>query len=136
MNLKIVPKRYIVPVVYPLPKKCGRSHPKACNPSRGALNARTRTTKTVKKAYGKYKLTDRLEIMPMEVQHALATKYHYYGTWPSSGILAGQSSHLLTVFSHTRVYSLDSEGAAQLNSNTCVCACAYVRVCALCAFYR
>ena len=88
MDLKIKPKRYVVPVVYPLPKRCSRKNTKACNPSRGALGQRSKTIRTVKRAYGKYKLNDRLEIMPLAVQNALATKYHYYGQWPSSGILA------------------------------------------------
>ena len=52
------------------------------------LGARGKTTKILKKVYGKYKMTERLEIMPIAVQNALATKYHYYGTWPSSGILS------------------------------------------------
>lgn len=88
MDLKITPKRYIVPIVYPLPKRCSPKRQSACNPSKGDLGQRKKTQNIVKKAYGKYKLTDRLEIMPMAVQQALATKYHYYGTWPSTGILA------------------------------------------------
>ena len=37
---------------------------------------------------GKYKLVNKLEIMPVAVQESLATKYHFYGTWPSTGVLA------------------------------------------------
>ena len=89
MDLSIKPKKYIVPIVYPNGKGCSPKSHKGCGPSRGAMSVRKKTAKIVQSAYGgKYKLTGRLEIMPLAIQRAISTKYHYYGTWPSTGILA------------------------------------------------
>jgi len=86
MNMKLKPTlRYIVPVVYETPSKCSKV---SCKPSNSKLKERLGTIDTVKKAYAKYGIKKMLEIMPIEVQHKLTTKYAYTEHWPSSGILA------------------------------------------------
>ena len=59
-----------------------------CKPSNAKLKQRVATIGMVKKAYAKYGIRKMLEIMPIEVQHKLSTKYGYTTHWPSSGILA------------------------------------------------
>ena len=86
MDMKVKPTlRYIVPVVYETPGKCSKE---SCKPSNAKLKQRLQTIRTVKKAYAKYGIRKMLEIMPIEVQHKLSTKYGYTAHWPSSGILA------------------------------------------------
>ena len=86
MDMKMKPTlRYIVPVVYETPSKCSKL---SCKPSNAKLKERLGTIGTVKKAYAKYGIRKMLEIMPIEVQHKLSTKYGYTAHWPSSGILA------------------------------------------------
>ena len=86
MDMKMKPTlRYIVPVVYETPSKCSKL---SCKPSNAKLKQRLGTIGTVKKAYAKYGIRKSLEIMPIEVQHKLSTKYGYTAHWPSSGILA------------------------------------------------
>ena len=86
MDMKMKPTlRYIVPVVYETPRKCSKMN---CKPSNAKLKQRVATIGMVKKAYAKYGIRKMLEIMPIEVQHRLSTKYGYTTPWPSSGILA------------------------------------------------
>eukprot|EP00976_Prorocentrum_cordatum_P079640 1183639-Prorocentrum_minimum.AAC.6 len=89
MNLRTRPQKYVVPVVYPTPPVCTKKMTwNACQPNKGDIKYRKSTINILKKAYGKYNIGDKLEIMPMEIERLLQTKYRYPDRWPSSGILA------------------------------------------------
>lgn len=89
MDMKVKPQRYIIPVVYPSPKRCSPVNPKPCVPNAQQLAHRKREEGIIRKQYGRYGIKgERLQIMPVEMEMLLQQKYHMTSQWPSTGMLA------------------------------------------------
>jgi len=89
MNLKIRPKKFVIPIVYPTPHSCfKKSSVQRCVPSKVEMKYRKSTQNLLRNIYGKYKLDDLVEFMPLAIEQLLQVKYKYLEKWPSSGILA------------------------------------------------
>eukprot|EP00854_Cymbomonas_tetramitiformis_P002980 gene2980-3797_t len=89
MDLSQKPQKYIIPIVYPTSPACAKKARLAmCQPDKGSRKYRKATEALLRKSYAKYKMADKLEFMPTQIEQLLQLKYRYGERWPSSGILA------------------------------------------------
>lgn len=89
MDLSQKPQKYIIPIVYPTSPACAKKARLAmCQPDKGSRKYRKATEALLRKAYARYKIADKLEFMPTQIEQLLQLKYRYGERWPSSGILA------------------------------------------------